>query len=161
MAEQWALNAQLVVTLMRGDFDRSRDLTHELVERCPFADGCVVVVAAAISEVLLGQPEFALATVTQPPPATRTATACSAKVFGGLVADDPELEHHWPGREVLFGDREDLEQHAVRRSRPRHLGGRRLLLRMDVHHQRWLHGNLPLVGPFEQSCGRVTRAAGR
>ena len=37
MAEQWALNAQLVVTLMRGDFDRSRDLAHELVERCPSA----------------------------------------------------------------------------------------------------------------------------
>jgi hypothetical protein len=64
-AELWALDAEANVALLGGDFERSRDLTHEMVERASFADSCTFVVTAAMSEVLLGQPKAALVTVAQ------------------------------------------------------------------------------------------------
>ena len=60
-----ALFAHDVVALMNGDFERSRDLPHELVRACRTSDANIFVVAAAVSEILLGQPETALVTVTQ------------------------------------------------------------------------------------------------
>ena len=60
-----ALFAHDVVALMNGDFERSRDLSHELVRACRTSDANIFVVAAAVSEILLGQPETALVTVTQ------------------------------------------------------------------------------------------------
>ncbi len=64
-AEIWALIAQANVALLGGDFERSRDLTHEMVERASLPDSSNSVVTAAMSEVLLGQPKAALLTVAQ------------------------------------------------------------------------------------------------
>ena len=64
-ADLWALNAQANVALLGGDFERSRDLSHEMVDRARFAESSTFVVTAAMSEVLLGQPKAALVTVAQ------------------------------------------------------------------------------------------------
>ena len=56
---------QAIVAMMSGDFERSRDLHHELARTWRVADACIFVVAAALSEVLLGHPEAALVTVEQ------------------------------------------------------------------------------------------------
>jgi predicted ATPase/class 3 adenylate cyclase len=65
VAEIWALIAQTNVALLGGDFERSRDLARELVERSRFFDVSTSVLTAAMSEVLLGQPKAALVTVVQ------------------------------------------------------------------------------------------------
>jgi predicted ATPase/class 3 adenylate cyclase len=63
VAEAFALLATEVVALMSGDFERSRNLSHEMARTCRFVDVIISVVAAAVADVMLGQPETALAAV--------------------------------------------------------------------------------------------------
>jgi predicted ATPase/class 3 adenylate cyclase len=63
VARTWALWATEVVALMSGDFERSRNLSRELARTCRYVDAVIFVVAAAVADVMLGQPETALATV--------------------------------------------------------------------------------------------------
>ena len=53
------------VALLDGDFERARDLCHERATELPGWFKVDMTVSAALSEVLLGRPDTALASVAQ------------------------------------------------------------------------------------------------
>jgi hypothetical protein len=62
----WVMNvSQQTIAFMQGDLERSRDLSLELARLSRSTGLGENILQAALSEVLLGQPEVALATIAQ------------------------------------------------------------------------------------------------